>query len=166
MESLIDTFHIDVTLLIAQITNFVIVFIVLYFFAIKPLQKVMQDREQKIAKGLDDAKVLEKKILQAEEDYKNEIRQAREEAKKIIEDAIHQAELKKLQVIEQTRLEVNRWMDNQKQLLEAEKVKVFSEVKSSITDVIITSLEKIISVKIDKEKDNELIKSIIEKINI
>ena len=55
MDSLITTFHIDWKIIIAQAINFLIVFLVLYFFAIKPLKKLMAERVDKISKGLTDA---------------------------------------------------------------------------------------------------------------
>ena len=56
MESIISTFHIDWKIIIAQVINFAIVFVVLYIFALKPLSKLMKERSEKIAKGIDDAK--------------------------------------------------------------------------------------------------------------
>ncbi len=61
MDSLVETFHLDVKLLIAQVINFAIVFLVLYYFALKPLLNVMNDRSAKIEKSLEDAKEIEKK---------------------------------------------------------------------------------------------------------
>ena len=58
MESIISTFHIDWKIIIAQMINFVIVFVVLYIFALKPLSKLMKERGEKIAKGIDDAKIM------------------------------------------------------------------------------------------------------------
>ena len=69
MGSLIETFHIDVKLIIAQIINFAIVFSVLYWLAFKPLAKVMAERSGKIEKSLLDAKKIEEKLSQAKEEF-------------------------------------------------------------------------------------------------
>ena len=37
MEGLVETFHLDIKLLVAQSINFLVVLAVLYFFALKPL---------------------------------------------------------------------------------------------------------------------------------
>ena len=52
MDSLITTFHIDWKIVIAQVINFGIVFAVLYFFALKPLSKLMKEREDIISKAI------------------------------------------------------------------------------------------------------------------
>ncbi len=48
MESLIETFHLDIKLIIAQAFNFAIVAFVIYFFALKPIFKLMDKRSNKI----------------------------------------------------------------------------------------------------------------------
>ena len=54
MDSIINTFHIDWKIIIAQAVNFGIVFVVLYIFALKPLNKLMAERAEKIKKGVED----------------------------------------------------------------------------------------------------------------
>ena len=56
MQSIISTFHIDWKIIIAQAVNFAVVFVVLYIFALKPLNKLMSERSDKIKKGMNDAK--------------------------------------------------------------------------------------------------------------
>ena len=62
MEELIQTFHIDWKLLIAQLINFAIVLFVLWKFAIKPLSKTMDKRTNDIEKSIDDAKKIEENL--------------------------------------------------------------------------------------------------------
>ena len=56
MDSLISTFHIDWHLIVAQLVNFAVVILVLWRFALKPLGKLMDERGQTIAGGLENAK--------------------------------------------------------------------------------------------------------------
>ncbi len=53
MEDLISKLGIEWKLLLAQIVNFVILFLVLKKFLYKPLLNFMNNRRQKIADGLD-----------------------------------------------------------------------------------------------------------------
>ena len=75
MESIIATFHIDWKIIIAQAVNFGIVFAVLYVYALKPLAKLMEERSQKINKGVIDAKESNELLKKATEEYeKNTIK--------------------------------------------------------------------------------------------
>ena len=55
MEQLIDAFGIDVRLIIIQIFNFGLLMAILTYFLYKPVLKMLNDREAKIALGIKDA---------------------------------------------------------------------------------------------------------------
>ncbi len=76
MESFITTFHIDWKILIAQGVNFVIIFALLYFFALKPLKKVMSERTHTIEKGIEDAKHSALLISSTQKEYEEVIAKA------------------------------------------------------------------------------------------
>src|ERR1035437_937357 len=69
MDSIISTFHIDWKIIIAQMVNFAVVFVVLYIFALKPLSKLMAERAEKIKGGIDDAKKSDELLKKVTEDY-------------------------------------------------------------------------------------------------
>ena len=69
MNSIITTFHIDWKIILAQAVNFAIVFAVLYFFALKPLNKLMAERAEKIAKGVNDAKTNAETLTATKAEY-------------------------------------------------------------------------------------------------
>ena len=69
MESIIETFHIDWKIIIAQAINFGVVFVVLYIFALKPLSKLMAERSERISKGIEDAKKSKELLEQATLEY-------------------------------------------------------------------------------------------------
>ena len=85
MESIISTFHIDWKIIIAQMINFVIVFVVLYIFALKPLSKLMKERGEKIAKGIDDAKNNAVILEKTAKEYEDVLTKARIEANNIFQ---------------------------------------------------------------------------------
>jgi F0F1-type ATP synthase membrane subunit b/b' len=95
MESIIDTFYIDWKVIVAQALNFGIVFVVLYFYAIKPLNKIMAERQGKISKGLEDAKVNAKILEETKEHQEDMLARARSEAQTIFQTAKKEAEQKK-----------------------------------------------------------------------
>src|SRR3989338_7008087 len=108
MESLVSTFHIDVKLLIAQLVNFAVVFGVLYWFALRPLAKLMHERSEKIEKGLNDAKENAKKLEEAKEEYKKIVSQARVEAERTLQMARKDAETARATGAVQAKEEIER----------------------------------------------------------
>ena len=47
---------ISIPTLIAQVVNFVVLLVILYFFAYKPIMKMLDDRPRKIKESLDEAR--------------------------------------------------------------------------------------------------------------
>ncbi|PIV50734.1 ATP synthase F0 subunit B [Candidatus Falkowbacteria bacterium CG_4_9_14_3_um_filter_36_9] len=164
MESIIEIFHLNLKLFLAQIVNFAIIFGIIYYFAVKPLISVMQERTKKIEKSLADAAVIEKKLSLTEKEYQQKIDQAGKEAVKIIDNANELAENKKKEIVAKARDEVGQIINNEKQLLLAEKAKTLKEIKSEVAGLIAMSLEKILEEKVDYKKEKSLIEKMIKKI--
>lgn len=162
MESLIETFHVDIKLLIAQAINFAIVFFVLYFFALKPLFKVMRERTEKIEKSMEDAKKVEEKLALAEVEYKAEVSRAKKDAYDILEKAKIAAEEKKKEIVARAKEDVGDIINKERAKMQVEKGKVLREIKKEIGDLVAASLEKILGEKVDNKKDTEIIKKLIK----
>ncbi|MFH1233288.1 MAG: F0F1 ATP synthase subunit B [Patescibacteria group bacterium] len=163
MDSLIETFHIDWRLLIAQAINFAIVFLALYFLIFKPLSKVMEDRSARIAKSLDDAKKIEKKLITSEEEYKKRLSEVKKEASLILAKADNQAEENKQATIIKAKEEIGKLINLEKVKMQTEKAQTLKEIKEEVADLIIMTVEKVLEKKIDNKEDTELIKKIIKK---
>ena len=163
MENLIETFHIDVKLLLAQIINFAIVFLVLYFFALKPLMKAMRERSEKIEKSLEDAKKIEEKLAIAEVEYRAEIARAKKDAIDILDKAKIAADGKKKDIITRAKEEVGQIINQEKAKMQSEKAAVLKEIKKEVAELVVASIEKILEERLDAKKDAELIKKAIKK---
>jgi len=166
MDSLIEVFHLDVKLLIAQIINFAIVFGVLYFFALKPLLAVMRERTAKIEKSLEDAKQIDEKLKNTEEDYERRIREAKKEAANIMEQARIDAEEKREKMVKKAKEDIGAIINEEKARMQTEKAVVLKEIKADMAGLIVAAVEKVLEKKMDGKTDNELINRVIGKKDI
>jgi len=149
MDSIISTFHIDWKIIIAQAVNFGVVFTVLYIFALKPLNKLMQERSEKISKGVEDAKQNEELLKACRADYDEVIKKAKNEAYVFSEKAKKEREIEKSASIENTKKEVEAIIQNGKKMMENEKVKMVEDAKKEIVSLTMLATEKLISSKKD-----------------
>ena len=163
MDTIIDSFHIDLKLFIAQVVNFAIVFSVLFYFVIKPLMKVMDERSKKIEDSLKQAEDIKSKLTKTEEDYEAEIKKARKEAGIIVREAGELAEKKKDEMVVQAKAEIGAIINKEKESIRTEKDKTMKELKQEVAGIVMMSLEKILEKRIDSKEDKELIKKIIDK---
>lgn len=149
MDSIINTFHIDWKIMIAQAFNFGVVFVVLYMFALKPLTKIMKERTEKIEKGIKDAKENAEVLNNTKSEYEKVIIKAKNEAHEIFQEGKKEVETKKSQMIEEAKKEVALMIENGKKTLENEKAKMMSETKGEIASLAIKMTEKIIGEKLN-----------------
>ena len=143
--------------------NFAIVISILYFFALKPLLKVMNDRTVRIEKGLEDAKNIEKKLAETEGDYQKKLDEAKKVASNILEKANEQAEKRREQMITKAKAEIGQIINDEKEQIQAEKAKILLEIKKEVSGLVIASMEKVLKKKIDSAEDKRLIEKMIEK---
>ncbi|MCF7834401.1 MAG: F0F1 ATP synthase subunit B [Candidatus Pacebacteria bacterium] len=160
MESIIETFHIDWKLIVAQIFNFAVVLTVLYFYALKPLQKLMAERSEKIEKGLKDAKICEENLAKTTKEYEETLAKARAEANDFIKESKKEANDKKNEMLEEAKNEVKILIDNGKKTLEAEKEKMIAEAKKEVSLVAVKMAERLLAGKMDSSFDQRSIEDL------
>lgn len=159
MDSFISTFHIDWKIIIAQAINFIIVFLVLYFLAIKPLKKIMSERTNTIEKGLKDAKENALIMEKSKQEYETIIANAKKEAHQVFQDGKKEAEIKKAEMLAEAKTSVDNMIASGKKTLEAEKVKMVDEAKTEIVSLVVKATEKLLG-DTDSKFDTKLIKKI------
>jgi F-type H+-transporting ATPase subunit b len=160
MESIISTFHIDWKIIIAQAVNFGVVFVVLYIFALKPLSKLMEERSDKIAKGIDDAKINASLLENTKREHEGALLKARAEANKIFQEGKIEAEKKKTLMMEDAKKEVAAVIENGKKMLEVEKIKMVQDAKKEIVTLVMSVTEKLLGTKIDESINEKMIKEL------
>src|SRR5215467_4917671 len=86
-----EALGINLGLLIVQIIAFIIVFLTLNAWVYQPMLNMMETRKQKIAQGLEDARVAAEARADAEKDAAKIIANAQAEASKIVAEATERA---------------------------------------------------------------------------
>lgn len=162
MESLISTFHIDLGLFLAQLINFAIVFAVLYFFAFKPLVKVMSERSDKIAKSLNDADEIEKRLALTEKEQTEIISAAKKQANLIIEEADKRGEERRAELVNKSKEDIGQVINAEREKMSREKAETLKEIKKEVSSLVILTVEKLLNEKMNSEKDQELIKKLVK----
>ncbi|MEK7106488.1 MAG: F0F1 ATP synthase subunit B [Patescibacteria group bacterium] len=160
MDSFITTFHIDWKILIAQGINFAIVLLLLYFFALKPLKKVMSERTNVIEKGIADAKHNAELVTKTTKEYEEVIGKAKAEAHTLFQEGKKEAEVKKAEMMASAQAEVESMIATGKKNLETEKNKMVEEAKVEIVSLVVAATEKILKDQGDKSVTEKAIKNI------
>jgi F-type H+-transporting ATPase subunit b len=164
MDSLISTFHLDVKLIIAQLFNFAVVAFVLWFFALKPLLKIMAERTKTIEKSLADAKKIEERLAKTEAEKRQIIDATKKEAANILEETNKKAEAGKKEMVDKAKDEIEKLIAKGKQQIGSDKEKMLSEVKAELADLVIAATQKVLGEALTKDVDKKVVEEAIKKI--
>ncbi|MFA5934063.1 MAG: F0F1 ATP synthase subunit B [Candidatus Paceibacterota bacterium] len=165
MQELISTFHIDWKLLIAQAVNFGIVFTALYFFAVKPIRKLMDERSGTIAGGLENAKKHEDLLRAQEVEYESTLVKARAEASLIMKDVKKDAEQKRAEIIEKAQADSMAIFEAGKKQLNSEKQKMLDDAKKELVSLVMNATEKVLGESVNGKVESKLVEESIKSIN-
>ncbi len=164
MEEIIQTFHIDWKMLLAQVINFGIVVFVLYKFAYRPLLKHMNERTETIERGLEDAKKAQEKLEEADKDKEEKLKKAKKEALAILEEAGRQAEKNKETMVTEAREEAGKVVEQAKKQIELEKEKMLKEMKQEVGELVVQATEKVVKGKLSEEGDKKLVDDVVKSL--
>jgi F-type H+-transporting ATPase subunit b len=87
MEEIIHAFGIDWRLIVIQMFNFAILLGVLWYFLYTPVLKILNEREAKIRKGVEDANAASEALKHAESERAVVLSKAEVEAKGVVKNA-------------------------------------------------------------------------------
>lgn len=108
--------EIDWTIVLAQIGNFLLLMWLLKRFLYQPVRRLIDEREERVQKQLQDAQETKERAVAAEEEYRQALRRLKEEEAGILRAARQEAEDVRRQMLSQAIVEVN---EEKKQLLAA-----------------------------------------------
>ncbi len=101
MDALLDAFGIDWKLLIAQAVNFGILIVALYFLLYKPVLKVLEERQQLVAKGVEDAERASQKLAGADTVAAATVEKADKEAAELLATARDSAATERTRLVKE-----------------------------------------------------------------
>lgn len=149
MEQLFEAFGVNVSLLIAQAVNFAIVLVALWYFLYKPVLAAITERQQLVAKGVEDAALASEKLARADDEAQLRVTAADEEAEAIVSAAREAATSEKARLLKEAELRaVAVTRDAEERAIEA-AAKAKRESEKDIARVAILTAEKILKEKYD-----------------
>ena len=107
----------------------------------------MEEREEKIKKGVDDANSNAELIEKTKQEYASVINNARAEANELFKQSKKEAEAKKAEIISGAQKEVDLMIQSGKKTLETEKAKIIEEAKKEIVELTVKATEKVLEDK-------------------
>ncbi len=150
---------------LVNLVNFLIIFFVLRHLAFKPIQRVIEKRQEVIKKGLEDAKqaeidrqmageLREETLLDAKKEANVIVGNATEKGKEAIEEAKTQAMTERAIILEKASADA-----------ESLHVKMKDEFRGEAVDIVLSATKSLFQKEMNSPKNEEFIKNTLEKVS-
>lgn len=129
---------------VAELIAFLVILGVLARYVLPPIQRVMRERQEMLAKQAEDADNARAKLAQTEEDYKKALNEARLEAAQIRENARAEAQRTIEELRAEAREEYARIVARGDEQLAAQRSAIVRELRGELGDLAVELSERII----------------------
>lgn len=155
---------IDVGVLIAQLVNFFLLLALLTLVLYRPVTKMLRERSERIAKGLLDAELAEKRAAQAEAEYQKRVEEARREAQAIIAQARENAEKERQAILARAQAEAQELRTRTEQELERERREALQALQSQVADLAIAAAGQVLGQAVDNTAHRRLVRDFLSQL--
>jgi len=152
-----EALGINLGLLIVQIIAFAIVFLTLNAWVYKPLLNMLETRKQKIAQGLEDARIAAGARSDAEKDAARIVAEAQTEASKIVREATGRATTAAKDVKTAADSEAAGIIETARAEAELERNRILADLRSQVAALAISAANKLVGEALDEKKQHALL---------
>ena len=158
---ILENLGIDWKILLAQTINFLVILYLLKRFAYRPFLKILRERKEKIDKGIKRSEEIEKRIQAIKSQKEKILENARQNAFQILKQIEEKGRGKAEQIIKESQKEKEKILEMARKQGEMEIEKMQEIQRKGIINISLGLTEKILKMKIDAEKDKQIIEEFL-----
>ena len=152
-----EALGINLGLLIVQIIAFAIVFLTLNAWVYQPMLNMMETRKQKIAQGLEDARVAAEARADAQKEADKIRADAQAEAARIVREATERAVVAGKDVKAAADAEAAKARDTAMAEAEMERNRILGDLRGQVASLAIAAANKLVGETLDEKKQRALL---------
>jgi F-type H+-transporting ATPase subunit b len=144
--------------------SFLVLFLLMWKFALPPITKMLDERAAKIRESLERAEETKVEAERLLEEYKVQMAEARSEAAKVIEQGRKVAESMKDEIIAKANDEATQIVAKARDVLEAEKKAALAELQAQVADLTVAVAGKLIGEQLSAADHAKLIERYVAEV--
>jgi F-type H+-transporting ATPase subunit b len=152
-------------LMVWTIVCFLIVLFVLKRYAFGPIQKLIDERRERIRRALEEADEARAEARRLLEEHRKLIGQAKGEAEEIRTTARHEADAQLRRVKEEAEADRQRRLEETKRQIEAETRRALEQIRAEVADLSLLAAEKVTRGALDDKDQRRLIDEAIGELD-
>lgn len=148
---------ISVPLLVAQIVNFAVLLFILRLTLYKPVLRMLDERRQRIAEGLNAAEIARQEAASAQANIQAQLEAARKESQEIVANAQAIATRIEAESREQAAREREAALERARNEIELERDRAIAELRREFAAITVAAAEKVINQSLDPQAHQRII---------
>ena len=143
--------------------NFLIFAVLLYLLFGRSVTRMLGQRRERIAQGLQDAEQARRDRESAEAERLSTLQEARREAKDILDRAQKVAQESRDADIAATKTELERLRDQATAEIEAEKQRAVADLRAEVADLALAAAGKVIGESLTSDRERRLVEEFLSE---
>jgi F-type H+-transporting ATPase subunit b len=149
--------------LIAQVVNFTLLFLILYFFAFKRILKMLDDRSSRIKESIEQTDLIKDQAAKAEEESRRRIEDGIKEGQELIAKATRAGEDVRQQSQQKAQEEAQALINRARGEIQRERDEAVGALRKEFADLTIMAAEKVIDRSLDRQAHREVIDKVLDE---
>ena len=163
-EHVASPFDINGGVIIWTVVIFVILLALLYRLGYPALLKMVEERERRIQKQLEDAEKANAEAQRLLEEHKKQIAAARNEAQEILAKAKTVSQKERETLLAKAREEYDALLSRARKDIDAEKEKAIQALRREAVELSIAAASRVIEANLDNDANRKLVSEFLESI--
>jgi F-type H+-transporting ATPase subunit b len=160
-----DAFGVDVFKLAFQIVNFLLILYLLNRFLFKRVLALLDERGERISKGLEDAEAAARDRELARAEREAALDEARKEAQTMIARATKIAEDSRAEIVAAARAEAEKVAAKATEEITAEKQRAIAELRSQVADLALDAAGRLVRSEMNAPTQRRLIEEFLAEVS-
>ena len=152
-----EALGISPNLLITQIINFVILFVLLRLLLYKPILGMLDSRKQKIQESLEYAERVKRDAAEQQKEFDRKLGEARREAQAASAAAAQVGEKEREAILAQAREDARKLVEQAKGQIEYERKQMMSDLREQVVGLSLLAAQKVVSQSLDDQAHRQLV---------
>lgn len=165
MDKAVEALGLNLPQLIAQIVNFFVLLLILRLVAYKPILKMLDERKQRIAEGLNAAEIARAEAATAQANIQAQLDTARKEGQEIVAGAQNIATRIQADAREQSQKDREAALERARVEIQQERDRAIASLRGEFADITVSAAEKVINQSLDRQAHQRVIDETLAESN-
>jgi F-type H+-transporting ATPase subunit b len=157
MDKAVEALGLNLPQLIAQVVNFFVLLFILRLVAYKPILKMLDERKQRIAEGLNAAEIARAEAAAAQANIQGQLDAARKEGQEIVAGAQGIATRIQADAREQSAKDREAALERARVEIQQERDRAIATLRGEFADITVSAAEKVINQSLDRQAHQRVI---------